>query len=191
MHIKDDGEKLLGNIESLSTQVTTTNSYINRVSLCSSTGAGRTQGTGMPIVPVQVKVKDYSSPVEVYAFLGPRLNTTFCTKPLIKRLGVQGDEASLSLTTTNNDNVQSDCTVVNLMFQDPKEKNTIELPSDYSCEKLPVTAKDIPAQVEVNQWPHLKAIKLSSIESAKVYLLLTNDVLKALEPKQRNQFAHE
>jgi len=64
LHIKDDGEKLLGNIESLSTQVTTTNSYINRVSLCSSTGAGRTQGTGMPIVPVQVKVKDYSSPVD-------------------------------------------------------------------------------------------------------------------------------
>ena len=79
MHIKDDGEKLLGNIESLSTQVTTMNGYINRVSLCSSSGPGTTQGTGMPIVPVQVKVKDYSSPVEVYGFLGRGLNTMFCT----------------------------------------------------------------------------------------------------------------
>ena len=78
MHIKDDGEKLLGNIESLSTQVTTMNGYINRVSLCSSSGAGTTQGTGMPIVPVQVKVNDYSSPVEVYGFLVPGLNTMFC-----------------------------------------------------------------------------------------------------------------
>ena len=91
----------------------------------------------------------------------------------------------------NNDNVQSDCTVLNLMIYDLQEKNTIELPSHYSCEKLPVTANDIPAQVEVNQWPYLKAIKLSSIESAKVYLLITNDVLKALEPKQRNQFPHQ
>ena len=84
LHIKNDGEKLLGNIESLSTQVTTKNGYINRVSLCCSTSAGMTQGTGMPTVPVQVKAKDYSSPVEVYTFLGPRFNTTFCTKPLIK-----------------------------------------------------------------------------------------------------------
>lgn len=77
------------------------------------------------------------------------------------------------------------------MFQHPKEKDTIELPRHYPCEKLPVTAKDIPAQVEVNQGLYLKAIKQYPIESAKVYLLLTNDVLKALEPKQRNQFAHQ
>ena len=86
LHVKDDGEKLQGNIESTSMQVTTNNGCINRVSLCSSTGAGTTQATGMPIVPVQVKAKNSSSFVEVYAFLDPGSNTTFCTKRLINRL---------------------------------------------------------------------------------------------------------
>ena len=184
LHVKDDGEKLQGNVESTSAQVTTNNGCINRVSLCSSTGAGMTQATGMPIVPVRVKAKDSSSLVEVYAFLDPGSNTTFCTKRLINRLGVQGDEASLSLTTMNNDNVQSVCTVVNLVVYDLQEKNAIELPSVYSCENLPVAAKDIPTQVDVNQWPYLKGIKLPSIESDKVDLLIGNDVPKALEPKQ-------
>ena len=69
----------------------------------------------------------------------------------------------------NNDNGQSDCTVVNLMVYDLQEKNAIELPSVHSCEKLPVTAKDISTQVDVNQWQYLKGINnLSSIESDKV-----------------------
>ena len=133
LHVKDDGEKLQGNVESTSTQVTTNNGCISRVSLCSSTGAGTTQATGMPNVPVRVKAKNSSSLVEIYAFLDPGSNTTFCTKRLINRLGVQGDEASLSLTAMNNDNVRSDCTVVNLMVYDLQEKNAIELPSVYSC----------------------------------------------------------
>ena len=97
---------------------------------------------------------------------------------------MQGDEASLSLTTMNNDSVWSDCTVVNLMVYDLQEKNAIELPHVYSCERLPVTAKDIPTQVDVNQWPYLNGKKLSSIKSEKVDLLIGNDVPKALEPKQ-------
>ena len=121
LHVKDDGEKLQGNVEPTPAQVTTNNGCINLVSLCSSTGAGTTQATGMPIVPVRVKAKDSSSRADVYAFLDPGSNTTFCTKRLINRLGVQGDEASLSLTM-NNDNVQSVCTVVNLMVYDLQEK---------------------------------------------------------------------
>ena len=122
--------------------------------------------------------------MEVHAFLDPGSNTTFCTKSLINRLGVQGDEASLSLTTMNNGNVQSVCNAVNLMVYDGQEKNAIELPSVCSCEKLPVAAKHISTQVDVNQWPYLKGIKLPSIESDKVNLLIGNDVPIALEPKQ-------
>ena len=43
----------------------------------------------------RVKAKDSSLLVEDYAFLDPGSNTTFCTKRLINRLGVQGDEAWL------------------------------------------------------------------------------------------------
>ena len=75
LHVKDDREKLQGNIELTLMQVTTTNSCIRWVSLCSSTGAGTIQATGMPIVPVWVKVKDSSSVVEVYAILGQILRS--------------------------------------------------------------------------------------------------------------------
>ena len=81
-------------------------------------------------------------------------------------------------------NVQSDFTVVNLMIYPLQEKKAKEMPNVSSCEKLPVRAKDILTQVDVNQWPYLKGIKLSSIESDKVDLLIGNDVPKALEPKQ-------
>ena len=143
-------------------QVITNHGCINRVSLRSSTGAGTTQATGMPIVPIRVNAKDSSSLVDVYAFLDSGSNTTFSTKRLINRLGMQGDEDPLSLTTMNNENVQSDCTIVNLMVYDLQEKNSIELPSVYSCQKLPVTAKDIPPQADVSQCQCLKGIKLPS-----------------------------
>ena len=189
LHPKNDETKSRDNGGSTTSppQGSASNGCVNSQEPCSSTGAGTATVTGMPIVPVKVKMKDSNFFVETYAFLDPGSNTTFCTERLIGQLGAPGNQASLSLTTMNNENVISNCTVVNLVACDLKEQNAVELPNVYSCERLPVTTKDIPSQADINQWSYLRSIKLPSIESDKVDLLIGNDVPKALEPKQVKQ----
>lgn len=157
-------------------------SFINSQALCNSTGAG-TPMTGLSIVPVKVRTTENDSCVETYAFLDPGSNTTFCTDQLINHLGISGEQTELSLTTMNSDNVMRKCQRVTLQVYDLEEKNCVVLPKVFSCPKLPVSTKDIPQQIDVDRWQHLEGIQLPSIYS-DVDLLIGNDVVKALEPKQ-------
>jgi len=170
------------NSTSAGSQNTAKSSCISSQALCNSTGAGDSV-TGLPVVPVKVRSKGTDRIIETYAFLDPGSNTTFCTERLINRLGISGKSTTLSLTTMNSDNVMSESQLVSLEVYDLNRKNVIELPKAYSCTKLPVTAKDVPLQSDVDRWPHLKDIQLPCIDS-DVDLLIGNDVPKALEPKQ-------
>ena len=55
--------------------------------------------TGMLVLPVKVKVKDFNRTVETYAFLDGDSNTSFITESLLTELGAKGDPTTLSLTT--------------------------------------------------------------------------------------------
>ena len=46
---------------------------------------------------------------------------------------------------------------------------------------MPVHKGNIPHQKDIKQWPHLKTVHLSDIDSG-IELLIGSDVLKALEP---------
>lgn len=161
---------------------------INSQVVCNSTGAG-TIMTGLSIVPVKVKSKENSQCVETYAFLDPGSNTTFCTDKLIKRLGISGEPTELSLTTMNCDNVMKKCQLVALDVYDLDETSCVELPTVFSCSKLPVSIDDIPLQSDVDKWPHLNGIQLPTVD-AEIDLLIGNDVTKALEPKEVRESKH-
>ncbi|KAJ8397167.1 hypothetical protein AAFF_G00010210 [Aldrovandia affinis] len=59
----------------------------------------------------------------------------------------------------------------------------IELSEVFSQKSIPVTKDNIPHQEDVNRWPHLKEVKLPSIQ-AEVGLLIGANVPKAMEPLQ-------
>ena len=155
------------------------NSYLNSVNASQATSGSV---VGLSIVPVKVKVKGSSKKVLTYAFLDSGSNTSFCTEDLLRQLGTKGKKTSLSLTTTQMSNQSIECSLGNLEVSDLREKNLIELPMVYSKRRLPVSSDTVGTQEDVNRWPHLKGIKMESIES-EVGLLIGSDAPQVLQPK--------
>ena len=148
--------------------------------MCNASGAGAS-AIGLAIVPVKVRAKGKNKMMETYAFVDPGSNTSFCTNKLIDHLEASGRRTTLSLTTMDSSNVLSQSLVVSLVVCNVQERNDVELHSVYSRSKLPVSARDVPLQSDVDKWPYLEGISLPSID-AEVDLLIGNDAPKALEP---------
>ncbi|XP_028402120.1 uncharacterized protein LOC114525110 [Dendronephthya gigantea] len=149
---------------------------------CGVIGAG-VSTTGLPLVPVKVKCAGSFRVVLTYAFLDPGSNTTFCSNELLEQLGITGKKTTLSLTTLQNVQQTTRCSVTSLEVWDLNEENLVELPTVFSTERLPVDRSSIPLQKDVDRWPHLRNVNVQEIDAA-VGLLIGNDVPKALEPKE-------
>ena len=130
---------------------------------------------GLAIVPVKVKARDSSKIIETYAFLDAGSNTTFCTEGLLQELNMEGKKTKLSLTTIQNENVPTHCSVVNLEIFDLNKRNLVELPKVYSTPSLPISTSCIGKQDDVERWPHLKGINIQNI-NADIGLLIGSDV---------------
>ena len=65
-----------------------------------------------------MKCANSSHVVLTYAFLDPGSNTTFCSNELLKQLGVEGKKATLSLTTLQNEEQTTNCSVTSLQVLD-------------------------------------------------------------------------
>ena len=158
------------------------NGYVNSDSCCGLTRAGLST-IGLPIVPVRVKASGTDASVLTYAFLDGGSNTTFCSQQLMEKLAVNGEKTSLSLTTLEKQNSVTECRVFKLEVLDLDVHNYVELPAVFSTPKLQVSEESIPRQEDVNMYPHLNGIQLPKIDAC-IGLLIGNDVLKALEPKE-------
>ncbi|PFX24923.1 hypothetical protein AWC38_SpisGene10462 [Stylophora pistillata] len=67
-----------------------------------------------------------------------------------------------------------------------EEENLVGLPTVFSVKSLPLSAEDVPKQGDVVRWPHLHGIRVSELD-VPVGLLVGNDNIKALEPKEIRQ----
>ena len=139
--------------------------------------------TGLAVVPVKVKAKGGDKTVETYAFLDTGSNTTFCTERLIRQLGIEGKKSTLSLTTLETTNALTECSIVNLEILDLNEEHTVELPKVFSRPSLPISRENIANQHHVDRWPHMKGIKIPSID-AEAGLLIGSDVPEVLQPRE-------
>ena len=137
--------------------------------------------TGMPVLAVKVKAKDSHQPVETYALLDGGSNTSFVTQSLLKKLGIKGNQTTLSLTTMEKERSPLPSSVVSLEVSDLNGQSKINLPTVFSVTKLPVSKEDIPRQSDVDRWPYLHGITTPEVD-AEVSLLIGNDVPKALQP---------
>eukprot|EP00794_Sanderia_malayensis_P011533 gene11533-12724_t len=138
---------------------------------------------GLAVIPVKVKARDSPKITEAYAFLDDGSNTTFRTESLLQELNVEGKKTKLSLTTIQNENVPTHCSVVNLEIYDLSKKNLVELPKVFSTPSLPISTSSISRQVDVDRCPHLKGIHVKNI-NADIGLLIGSDVPEALQPKE-------
>ena len=132
------------------------------------TGA-RMSVTGLPVVPVKVRVKGSNTLLCTYAFLDGGLNMTFCSDQLLKDLGARGIGTMLTLTTMERENSTKASSLVQLEVFDLDENNFIQLPLVFSTPVLPVSPESVPHQEDVDRWPHLKGIHITEIDAVLVY----------------------
>ena len=137
---------------------------------------------GMAVVPVKVWLKTTGPPVITYAFLDNGSSSTFCTESLMRKLGVNGTRAQISLTTLEKKDSLIDSFVVkDLVISDLDEKVFVELPALYTRPEIPVSEEDIPTQGDTDQWPHLCGIYLPEVD-AEIGLLMACDVPTIFDP---------
>ena len=83
----------------------------------------------MAVVPVKVWIKGSKTPTVTYAFLDSGSSSTFCTKTLMRQLGVSGPKTTISLTTLEKkDSLVDSFVVTDLTISDLDENVFIELP---------------------------------------------------------------
>jgi len=101
----------------------------------------RTSMTGLSVIPVKVMAPGQANMVKTYAFLDISSNTSCCSEELIKQLGLSGRETSLSMTTMEKENSQTECLVVSLEVLDIEEENIVKVPVVFTRPKLPVSVE--------------------------------------------------
>ena len=146
------------------------------------TGAGK-EDCVLSIIPVCVKTKKGTKTVTTYAFLDPGSSATFAAESLINQLNMHGHNTNISLRTMGNESIVNTCIVTGLEISNLDGNQFIELSEVFSQKHIPATKDNIPCQEDINSWPHLKEVKLPTIE-ADVGLLIGANVPKAMEPLQ-------
>ena len=144
------------------------------------TGAGD-QDCKLPIVPVQVKSNKGTKTVITYAFLDQGSTAVFCTESLMHKLHLTGRKGRILLRTMGQEKVVSSNIVSGLEVAALEGDNFLELPRAYTQESMPVHRENIPTERDIEQWSHLKHIRLPQID-AGIELLIGTNVPKALEP---------
>ena len=148
----------------------------------SVTGAGK-EDCVLSIIPVCVKAQKGTKTVTTYAFLDPGSSATFATESLINQLNMNGRNVHISLRTMGNESIVNTRIVTGLEISSMDGNQFVELSEVYSQKDIPVTKDNIPRQEDIDSWPHLKEVRIPSIQ-AEVGLLIGANVPKAMEPLQ-------
>ena len=138
--------------------------------------------TAMAVIPVKIRSKSSRQTIITYAFLDNGSSATFCIESLMRKLGVDGTEVKISLSTLEKKNSPVDSYLIrDLVVSDLDENHFVHLPTLYTRPEIPVSKNDIPTQEDVNQWPHLDGVFIPQVD-AEIGLLIASDVPKALDP---------
>ncbi|XP_016523109.1 uncharacterized protein LOC107835283, partial [Poecilia formosa] len=181
LHITTKGAKEEPVKESCEQQSVTT-AFVQTAETCGVTGAGRDDCV-LSIIPVCVKAQKGTKTVTTYAFLDPGSSASFATESLINQLNMNGRNINISLRTMGNESVVNTCIVTGLEVSNLDTNQFVELSEVYSQKEIPVTKDNIPRQEDIDGWPHLKEVKIPTIQ-AEVGLLIGANVPKVMEPLQ-------
>jgi len=157
--------------------VSTTNGYVRKT----VNGAGHNK-IALPVVAVKVKSPHSARTVDTYALLDPGSTASFATEALIKELGITGKPRQVTLTTLENEDVESWTTSCSLSVSDTYGSESIELPTVYTRSSLPIRKGNVATMADLSRWPHLRGINLPTATAAEVTLLIGQDSPESLTP---------
>ena len=134
---------------------------------------------------MKVRAKGQSVYHYTHALLDSGSTKTFCSKALIEKLDVKGEQAKLSLTTVNSSE-STDVELVALEVVAAKSRaekaGVIQLPNVYALPNLPTLENCIASPSDIRKWPHLKDLRLPRVDESGVSILIGQDVPEALWP---------
>ena len=158
--------------------------------VCGLAGAGQCLRTALPILPVVVRNPETMKTVQTYALLDTGSTNTFCSEALLRDLQMEGTPRVLSLTTLEKADHKVDTSIVNLEVSALDAVSYLDLPTVFTRPTMPVSLDDMGQTDSLDQWPHLREIKIPHVDAGSVSLLIGQDNPDALIPvdiKRGNQ----
>lgn len=137
---------------------------------CGRTGAGKDRCI-LSIIPVQVKSTKGNKIIQTYAFLDPGSTATFCLEHLMQQLNITGKKTSFLLKTMGQEKIVPAYSLAGMEVSELKGKSFYPLPEVLTQKEMPVTPDDIISASEVENWPYLSKVHISTIK-ANVDLLI-------------------
>ena len=135
----------------------------------------------MAIIPVMVRKKNSAKEVVTYAFLDPGSTASFITDDLMRNLGCEGKIMKITLETLGRTHSTFTHVVKGLEVVGLEGSSVIEISRVYSRKDLPVSARHIPTQKDIDKWRHLDGIKLPKADCG-IGLLIGNNVPDVYTP---------
>ena len=110
------------------------------------------------IVPVWLHHKDSpDKKIMVYALLDDQSDACFVTEESLKKLGVNGPEIRLNLSTVLAEETITSQKITGLVVRGVNESTEIPLPRTYT-RNIPARRSQIPRPETARKWPHLRRI---------------------------------
>ena len=160
----------------------------NAFTECSITEAGDVP-VNMGIVPIWIYHK--SNPdkkIEVYALLDNGSGGTFIKETTLRRLEIDGDDATLVLTTMHGTQEIVTKAVSGLVAVNYQQSNIrLELPRSYVRQQIPADREEIPNPEVTSQFPHLQKVSkqlMPYMEDVEIGLQIGLNCPGALRPRE-------
>ena len=123
----------------------------------------------------------------VYALLDDKSDACFVKQTALEKLGVDGPEIHLKLSTVLAQETITSQKITGLVVHGVDESTEISLPRTYTRDIIPARGSQIPRPETARRWPHLKRIAdhlMPYDEHVDVSLLLGINCARAIKPRE-------
>lgn len=144
----------------------------------------------LPIVTIYVKGIGQDDYIQRNALLDSGSNRTFCSKDMIKQLGVKGKQTSLSLQTLNKgkETVAEEVSFEAMSTVGRRRKRqVVQLPKVYALSEFPALLGSVVPSADVNTFSDLNDLCIQNRKELDVPIIIGQDVPRALMPLEVRQ----
>ena len=124
--------------------------------------------TALPILPVCVKNPATGAEVKTCALLDSGSTHSFCSSSLVRKIELTGENVSLSLTTLERSGSHMSTMAVSIEVSSLDGGEQVIVESTYVKDTLPISVMNMATVEDVKHWPHLRDIKLPSVNTDSI-----------------------
>ena len=185
--LHDDNFQMKRDNETASQENTNTTPKANATAATLNTSS-KDDSTTSTVLPVWVSTKHNPEQEKlVYALLDTQSNTTFVDKATCEALNAQAQPIRLKITTMTQKESSITCEkVTGLRVRGYASNITIDIPSAYTREAIPLDPAHIPTNETAKNWKHLRSIAndIPPLLECDIGLLIGYNCSQALVPRE-------